>query len=223
MFYASRGAPPIFYELKAKAGERIALSEWIVIDPIWMHNFGYHQDALRRLGGLEVPPRSEFENPIPNETKANSQMRRRLSLAFTEDITEDREYRYKQSVAINELHFDKAESLPRVPGGPRTDYVGGTAYPAMRMRGVADNLAIWPKFVDTCLKLRSVRYVLVEMANEQQSSYTLLNLAIAQNFSNGEIEWQDTTGPEQTRRSHVHYENGSWLLRDGYNRIYDVH
>src|SRR5277367_1299078 len=51
MFYASRGAPPVFFELRAKARQRIALSEWALTEPIWAHNLGFHQDALRRIGG----------------------------------------------------------------------------------------------------------------------------------------------------------------------------
>ena len=129
MFYASRGAPPVFFELRAKAGQRVALSQWAVNEPIWMHNLGYHQDALRRLGGANAPLRHHFLSPIPGESKANLQLRRLLSLAFTADVSGGREYRYKLSVAINELLFDKRSSCLFVPVGPNP-----AALPVQRIR-----------------------------------------------------------------------------------------
>jgi hypothetical protein len=111
MFYGSRGAAPVLYELRAKTGDRIALSGWKLNVAIWMHNLGFHEDALRRLGGHGVPLRPEFVNPIPNETRENEKMRRAISRAFTEVIEPEREYRYKRTVAITELLFDKAEPI----------------------------------------------------------------------------------------------------------------
>lgn len=222
MFYASLGAPPVFFELRATAGQRIALSEWGLTEPIWMHNLGFHEASLRRLGGSRVPARPQLSDTIPRETKQNEKTRRLLSVAFTADTSGDREYRYKLSVAINELLFDKAEPLLFRPGGPRSDRVAGTAYPAMQMKGSADNIAIWPEFVDSCLAIRSVRYVVVERA-EADRSYTVLNLAIAHHFSRGEIAWQATDGPEEDRRSHIEYVDGQWISSDGRGRIYDVH
>ena len=149
-------------------------------------------------------------------------MRRLFSLAFTADTSGDREYRYKLSVAINEWLFDKAEPLPLRPGGPKFDRAAGTAYPAMQMKGVADNVAIWPEFVDSCLRIKSIRYVEIERAEEGRS-YTVLNLAIAHRFEEGAIVWRETDGPEEDRRSHIEFANGQWLSRDGRGRIYDIH
>ena len=105
MFYCSLAGPGVFYELRAKQGDLIALSEWEVAEPLWMHNLGYHQDALRRMGAPDGAMRPRLTNPTPNENKHNAGLRRQLSLAFTEDVREGREYRYKQSIAINELLF----------------------------------------------------------------------------------------------------------------------
>jgi hypothetical protein len=187
-----------------------------------LHNLGYHQDALRRLGGANAPLRQHFLSPIPRESKANLQLRRLLSLAFTADVSGGREYRYKLSVAINELLFDKAELLPLRPGGPKSGLVAGTAYPALQMKGVADNVAIWSAFADSSLTVRSARYVLVEKA-EEGVSYTLLNLAIADTFHDGQIDWRETDGEGSSRRTHLSYENGHWISRDGHGRIYDTH
>jgi hypothetical protein len=222
MFYASLGGPPVFFELHAAAGDRIALSEWNLTEPIWMHHLGFDEAALRRLGGLRAPARPQLIQPIPWETKENAKLRRLLSLAFTKDTSGGREYRYKLSVAINELLFDKAEPVPLRTSGPRFDRVAGTAYPAMQMKGAADNVAIWPEFVDSCLSISSVRYLEIERVEEGRS-YTVLNLASAHQFAHGVIVWQDTGGSEEDRRSYIEYTNGQWISRDGRGRIYDVH
>jgi hypothetical protein len=144
-------------------------------------------------------------------------------LAFTEDIREGQEHRYKQSIAINELLFDGASPLPEYRDGPKSSRAAGTVYPAVRMRGSADNVAIWPEFVDSSLRIKSVRYVLVEAADEATLSYTFLTLAISTAFCGKDIVWQDTLLPENERRSHVALEGDNWVLRDGFNRIYDLH
>jgi len=199
------------------------LSEWEITEPLWMHNLGYHQDALRRMGGDDVVMRPRWANPIPNEPKTNARLRRRLALAFTEDIREGYEYRYKQPIAINELLFDGASPLPKYPNGARDSRAAGTVYPAMQMRGSADNIAIWPEFVDTSLRIKSVRYVLVEAADEATSSYSFLTVAISHTFSDRAVVWQEDLPSEIHRRSNIALEGGVWLLRDGFSRIYDLH
>jgi hypothetical protein len=75
IFYCSRAAPSVFFEIHAKEGDTIALSRWIITEPLWMRNLGYHPDALRRMGA-PIGPRSRLVNPIPNETKFNERLRR---------------------------------------------------------------------------------------------------------------------------------------------------
>jgi hypothetical protein len=223
VFYASIADHGVFYELRAKKGDLIALSEWEVIEPLWMHNLGYHQDTLRKMGATGEALQSRFVNPIPDNTKHNEKLRLQLSSAFTEDIPDDQNYRYKQSIAINELLFDGASPFPQYLDGPKYTQAAGTVYPAIRMRGAADNVAIWPEFVDSSLRIRSIRYVLVEAADETTLSYTFLTLAISTTFDGNNILWDDVLPPENRRRSHITQEGNKWILRDGDNCIYDVH
>ena len=90
-------------------------------------------------------------------------------MAFNADVKWRTRIPVQALELINELLFDKAELLPLRPGGPKSGRVAGTAYPALQMKGVADNVALWPDFVDSSLKITSVRYVLVERAEEGQS------------------------------------------------------
>ncbi len=221
MFYASRGAPAIFYEIHSKEGQRIALSTWELLEPLWMHNIGFHENSLKRIGG---PLRQRFASPIPNETDFNAKLRRQLSEAFTEDVPEGEEYRYKLAIAVNELLFGDAEPLRTdLPDGPRCDRAAGTVYPAMQMKGAADNVAIWPEFVDRYLRLKSVGYVLVEAVNAEKRSYTVSSLAMSNEFSGKEIIWREGLSDERQRRGHIGFENGLWVQRDGLNQIYDIH
>jgi hypothetical protein len=223
MFYCSVAAPAVFYELRAKQGDRVALSQWEIAESMWMHNLGYHEAALTKLGAPDIATRAGIFDLIPNETRKNAKTRRLLSLVFTEDIPVGREYRYKQSIAINELLFDKAEPIPLRPGGPKAQRVAGTVYPAMQMRGAADNVVIWPEFVESSLRIKSIRYVLVERADEANLSYTFLTIAFASAFSGRDIVWQNTLAPEHQRRSRITLENNEWVLRDGLGNIYDRH
>ena len=222
-FYASLGGPAILFELKAKRGDLIALGEWEITEPLWMHNLGFDEVALRALGD-RLYPRPQLTNLIPNETSRNRKLRRKLSKAFTENLTPENEYRYKQSIAITELLFDGASPLPvHHPGGSRFPQAAGIVYPAMQMRGAADTVMLFPTYVDTSLKIRTARYVLVEDCDLGCGSYSVLNLAISKSFSGGMIQWTEMLGDEKDRRSTIAMEDDRWVLRNGHGQIYFAH
>jgi hypothetical protein len=179
---------------------------------------------LKQIGGPVDGSRQRFANPIPNETEANAKLRHQLSEAFTDDVREGEEWRYKLPIAINELLFDGAGPLPiNMPDGPRFEKVVGTVYPAMRMKGAADNAAIWPEFVDRFLRLKFVSYVLVEAADAERQSYSVSSLAQSDEFDGDEIIWRPGITDERLRRGRISYENSQWVLRNGLGEIYDIH
>ena len=102
-FYCSVSAPAVFYELHAKQGEFFALSKWELVEPLWLHNLGYHPLALVRMGAQRdnITMRQPVTHSIPNEPKGNRKLRHQLSLAFTADVPPGKEYRYKLSIAID--------------------------------------------------------------------------------------------------------------------------
>ncbi len=219
LFYSSVAGPACFYELKAIAGQRIALAKWTVLEPLWMHNLGFHPHALKRLGVTDSG-RARFAHPIPNESKENERMRLQLSLAFTANVPDGSEHLYKQSIAIFENLFDKAEALPTPTGGSRFNRPAGVVYPAMQLRGAADNLALFPQFVDQTLRLESVQYLLVEEADPTRSAYTLLTLATSNSSNNGTLLWTELTGPEIDRRTFISLDDGHWIMRNGHGAVY---
>jgi hypothetical protein len=91
----------------------------------------------------------------------------------------------------------------------------------MKMRGDADNVALLPEFVDSSLRLVSVRYVKVEEANETSSSYKLLTLGIAEKFCGDTIKLVKCSwSGGRSANSLITFENGHWFMRDGRGRIY---
>jgi hypothetical protein len=219
----------VFYELHAKEGEFFALSTWELMEPLWVHNLGYRPQALRQFGAQHssIAMRPLATHSIPNESKKNRKIRHKLSRAFTADVPAGKEYRYKLSIAINESLSEEVSypfpSPDRDPGAPKHKKIAGTVYPAMAMQGDADNAAFLPEFVDSSLRIREVRYVKVEQADEARSAYTWLTFAFANKFDADNIQWQKRTGNERSRRSSIALEDGHWVLRDGDNSIYDFH
>jgi hypothetical protein len=195
MFYCTLGEPPVIYELKARRGDRIALSEWETTESLWIHGLGYHDDAFRQKR-LLMGPRHQLNMPIPNESRFNGELRRKFSLALAEDVQQGDEYKYKLTVAINELLFDEAEPIPNHPGGPRYDRPAGTAYPSMQVRGRADNVALFPAFVDSSLRIRSVKYLIVDSVDQKHADYAGRTLKTATSFDGNLILW-DSGGAQR--------------------------
>jgi hypothetical protein len=225
VFYCSRGSFPAFFEIHANQGDHIALSEWMLTESVWMHHLGYHPEALNRTGAPTADLRVPLLNPIPNETVHNNRIRRRMSLAFTREVAEGEEWQYNETVAINELLFDRAELLPvsNAPDAPTIRRPVGTVYPAVRMNGLADNAAIWPEYVERCKRVKSVRYVRVEAADHGKLAYTFLTLAHSDALDGSTIVWRESLPSEQQRRTNVVFEDGRWVFRDGGGLIYDEH
>jgi len=171
--------------------------------------------------------RQRLTHPLPNEPAKNAKLRRQLSLAFTADVREQTKYKYKLSIAINELLFDGASPLATYDDdiGPISDQAAGTVYPSMQLRGCADNLVLLPKFVDSALRLRSIRYIRVDAADETTLSFTLQTIGIAHQFyiPDGQIIWSESLPPDIECRSTIALENGVLILRDGRGQIYDAH
>ncbi len=164
------------------------------------------------MQAIGAPLRLQLQNLISNEANRNQRIRRALSMPFAENVPPGEEYRYKQTIAINELLFDGA-SRP----------VAGTTYPSMGMKGVADNVVVWPAYVPKILRPKSVRYVQIESIDPQTSAYSFVTLDLATSFSGEDIVWQAEAPNDARTCSHIALEGNSWVLRDGLGRIYDIH
>ena len=225
MFYASRAAPAVFYEVRARAGDTIALSEWGLSEQLWMHNLGYHPDALKHLGTPAEITRPQLSAPIPGESAEHARVRRRLSMSFAAEVQPRQDYRYKLSVAISETFFDGAEPLPLINDGfaPSSTAAAGIVYPSMQLRGGADNVVIWPDFVEKYLRIRSILFIKVLHVDELAMHYELQTIGAANEFADGDIVWRETMPPEIECRTTIRLENGFLTMRNGHGHLYDAH
>ena len=121
-------------------------------------------------------------------------------MAMAESVSEANEYRYKLTIAINELLFDRAEPLPILPGGPEYDRAAGTAYPSLQMRGRADNVALLPEFVESSLRIKSATYLEVVAVDEKLMIYEARTLRSATAFDGDTIIWNENHPDEGTHR-----------------------
>jgi hypothetical protein len=137
----------------------IGFSEWKTTEPLWVHNLGFHPRAPMRVGAQSgtIDMRHWVTHAIPDETKVNEKLRYQISKAFTADVPKGKEYRYKQTIAINETLSDVVYVGGNFPGAPKNPKTAGTVYPAIKMRGDADNVALLPEFVDSSLRLADNR------------------------------------------------------------------
>jgi hypothetical protein len=221
-FYCSVASPAPFYELHAKQGDLVALSIWEAMEPLWLHNLGYHPETLRQLGAQErsIIGRENLINAISSEDEATNKTRGDFSRIFAQDVPAGREYLYKQSIAINEFLDEFEIHFPDGPGVPAQKEIAGTAYPSLKMRADADNVVLLPKFVHSSLRLKSVQYVIVEEADDTRSAYTFLTIGISESFSGNKINWFETLGPESDRRCSIAIEDGHWVARRGDGSVF---
>jgi hypothetical protein len=61
MFYCYIGDFPVLLELRVKSGDSVALSEWGLTEPLWMHSLGYHPDTLAAMSADSRSARSNGE------------------------------------------------------------------------------------------------------------------------------------------------------------------
>jgi hypothetical protein len=86
--------------------------------------------------------------PIANETPSNKMLHKFLSSEFARDVPDGSEHLYKLSVAIAEKLSGQLSVLDEVEGMPPDRRFAGLQYPALAMRGDADNIVLFPDFVD---------------------------------------------------------------------------
>ena len=222
-FYCSVASPAPFYELHAKQGDLVGLSFWEVMEPLWLHNLGFHPSTLREIGAQEcsIVGREQLIKAIPDESEANNKIRGEFSRIFAQYVPDEKSYLYKQSIAINEFLDEFEICFPDGPGMPVKKEIAGTAYPSLQMRGDADNVVLLPKFVHSSLRLNSVQYVKVEEANDARSAYRFLTIGISESFSDGQnINWFETLGSETDRQCSIAIEDGHWVTRRGDGSIF---
>lgn len=214
-FYCSVGAPAVVFELHPSVGCRIAISEWYVKEKLWVLNVGYHPSALSKMG-VKRSATWWQKRPIPEKKPVNKLIHKFLADEFTRDVPDGEEHLYMLSAAIAEKlsgNIQVPEVAADMPKGTR---FAGLQYPSLAMCGDADNFALLPNFVDSCVKLRNVRYVNVDEVSGR-TSFQVTTIDFADTFSvSGDIQWWSKSCgiPEGNKTIRVALEGGRWVSRD---------
>jgi hypothetical protein len=221
-FYCSAGAPAAIFELSPRVGDRIAVSEWEVQEKLWMLNVGYEKNSLSTIGSARQTPHWQTK-PIPNETIANRLVHRFLASEFTREVPAGAEHFYKLSTAIAEKLAGRITSLNQTEGMPSGRRFAGLQYPALAMRGDADNIVLHPDFVDrNHLVLKNVRYVNIDERTDP-ASFQATTIDFADVVSaTGIISWWSRRPcglPGGNRTMRIAIEDGMWISRDKMGNI----
>ncbi|MCD6047382.1 MAG: hypothetical protein K0S08_1029 [Gammaproteobacteria bacterium] len=189
VLYCSASPSATFFELNTKPGDFVAISTWTLNDHALIFPIGYDKAALEQLGFNKDC--QEILISSSNSIKPQPEIIRFLENAFTQDITEAEEYKYKLSAAIAEYFYQIQPCC-------------GLVYPTTAMQAEAKNFALNYELVNKQLTLESVIWYRVDEGDD--SHYKVSKLACAEAFSNGVIQWRP---PRTDETIHMQFTDGS--------------
>ena len=203
LFYCSSVRDAVFYELGVCAGDKLVVSEWETTASLLVNNVGFDPDTLKNLGSNRAMPAWSNNDRLEGIEQNNLLVQQFFADEFTKIVPLGQEYKYKLSVAIAEQHF-------------QSDMFDALLYPAIAMKGNADNLAIKPQSVSEKLVLKKVEYI--QVTDDSNNSYKITMLDFANSFTeDGRIEWKGRL-PHWVLRNKgdtliVAVEDGKWVAR----------
>ena len=184
MFYCSTVKKIPFFELDLKVGQRIGISNWINTDRLFLHNVGYTYEELKRLTeiyntGFSIEGRSE-ELKSENNIKTNEHLKK----AFSSKIEKSEEEKYKITIAIATILFNKPTEFLHLQDCP------GLLYHTIRLEDEADNIVLKPWIIDKgIVEFQQVEYI--EIIDKSDNKYTYKLLDYADTIKDGQIQWKN--------------------------------
>ena len=193
MFYASVLRSGACFEVRPVQGEMIAVSSWSLQAPLILLWIGFSQEVFKRIGANRT---DEYVDTYDKFVKRNASLGIRhdfVAHAFTQDVQRGAEELYKISIALAECFsaFNVEELMAKYisAGAEVTEpRVAGFMYPTLAMSGNADNIALYPSFVDRYLRPESVEWA------------TIMNTPVGLKFSLGIIDVADEFAPDGSIR-----------------------
>lgn len=191
---AAREAP--FFELQPSAGHTVVLAHWTTTAPMTVNHAGYTHSTFAKLGS------SRSGLPKYRQSKMDAEVAETFAELFTRKTPpESEQYLYKFTSTIAEYLLEG-------------DLLDGLLYPAVAMRGNADNLALKPRYADQHLKFEKAEVVRVDTLGDFSYKVTVLDTAKALGDS-GEILWRGRAdGWELKNTLIITAEHDKWVARD---------
>lgn len=222
MFYSSIAREAPFYELKVKPGDFVAVSQWNVLEKLFINNVGYFEKIFDRLGSTREA-QQHWQKESQKQSKANQLTHDFIAEEFARDVLPGHEYEYKMSVAISEKLLGNISFDNHFADMPNINKIAGILYPALAMKGNSDNLVLLPDFVDKYLELKKVEYIRIDDVIDN-SIYKITLLDFANTFSpDGQIYWKERLPQwrltERGASLKLSVENGHWVARNDKGEI----
>jgi hypothetical protein len=175
MFYGSISKNIPFFELKIKAGDKIAMSIWKTKDKLLLNHIGFTKEVEEKLkSGRSLSSIYDFVSETKNFNNLNNFVYNYLANCFSKNVSELNNNLYKLSVAIANILL-------------AGDLLQGILYPTVAMSGNSDNIVLKPEYVDENLEFISVEYLNITGVVGQKYSFDTLDSATE--IINGKILW----------------------------------
>jgi hypothetical protein len=212
MFYCSSARQAPFFEMHARIGDILVLSEWKTIRKILVNNVGYTPSVFGSLkSNRESPVWGKDAENNWKTTKANSMVHEFLAAKFTQDVSTGDEYLYKLTIAVTEK---------MIQGGP----FDGLLYPTIAMSGNADNLTLRADCASSALNFVKAEYLQITKVEGMDIAFNVLDTATVLG-PDGAIIWKGhpdkwtLKGIGATLRFSP--EDGRWIARNTSGNIVD--
>ena len=209
MLYCCLAREAPFFESRPPVGSPIVIARWVTTENLIVNHVGYTREAFDQLGSIRTitgwgnePVEASFGEP-------DLEIHRFISDAFTRPVSADMIHLYKLPIAI-------AERLCS------DDLFGGLLYPAVAMKGNADNIALKPSFADHNLKFVKAEFATITGFTDFRYEIQLHDSA-TQVGEDGTIHWKNrldqwilrNQGDELTFTA----LNGEWEARDSDGKV----
>jgi hypothetical protein len=207
MLYCSTAREAPFFELRCNLGQMVAVVELETTQKMLLNNVGYTKTTFDQLGSSRQPGWGPIQGERVDEPD-NNLVAEYLARKFAELVPSGEEFRYKLTAAISEK-FARPEPFD------------GLLYPALQMRGNADNVALKPRYADVALRFKRAQHARVDAVHDFSYDITVLDSAVALDaehrfvWRGGADGW--TVAPGGVMRFTV--ENGKWVARDVHGNV----
>ena len=182
MFYASGNPAATLFELGLAAGDTFALSTWTSHSDLVLLDIGYTASSFKKLDSdracpVIVPAEKKL---LLEHTQKNQIIHEFFAKVFTDtNIPENNVHRLSSLIAKGFCQLCKSRGIE-----------GGIAYPATKIKGNGENIALPPSYADNHLKLKEVQWCRIDHVNESSLEYICTPLNSSTSFSeNGDIYW----------------------------------
>lgn len=176
VFYSTTTRDGAIFEIQPQKGDTVGLGIWETTTDIRVSHLGYLPALFGEAGSRRPVPPWARHPTVPDTDPANLELAKLIESEFTQQVPLGQEHRYKISVAVGEVLLDAPD-------------IDALAYPALRMRWNADNLALKPQVAERVLQFAGAEYLRIEEV--LNPGYRVALLASSDRLSDdGRIQWK---------------------------------